>query len=302
MSRGATLAVSSYVLWGLSPIYWRIEGDVPLIDVILWRAGAAAVLLLGIQIVRGTFSRLRLLVAKPKDLLMFGLNAFLLSSNWLAFIWVVTSNRVLEASLGYFINPLMSVLLGVLVLRERLRVVPMLAVLLAAFGVAILTYDVGTVPWPALYLAGSFATYGLFRKTSRAGSVDGLTIETMLLFPFVLALLLYRMVSGEGIVEFQDFGLNFWLIGAGVVTIAPLLLFAASTRLIELWVVGMLQFVAPILQFVLAVWLWNEPFSGGVALGFVLIWVALAIFAVESFWQIRRARLLAQNDQVRRAK
>ncbi len=302
MSRGAIFGVSSYVLWGLSPIYWRIEGDLPLIDVILWRAGTAALLLLGIQWCRGSLSQLRFFVAKPKDLLMFVLNSFLLSSNWLAFIWVVTSNRVLEASLGYFINPLMSVLLGVLVLRERLRLLPMLTVLLAAFGVAVLTFDVGSVPWTALYLASSFALYGLFRKTSPAGSIDGLTVETLLLFPFVVALIVYRMFSGAGIVEFQDVGLDLWLIGAGVMTIAPLLLFSASARLIELWVVGMLQFVAPTLQFVLAVWLWNEPFSGGVALGFVLIWVALAIFAAESFWKFRRARLLAQSYQVQRAK
>ena len=295
MNRGVLLGVSAYLLWGLSPIYWRIEGDVPLFDVILWRAAAAAVLLVGWQLVNGSLSRLRTLVASPRDLLMFTLTASLLATNWIAFIWVVTTDRVLEASLGYFINPLMSVLLGVVVLRERLRLVPMMTVLIAACGVLVLALDVGSVPWIALYLAGSFALYGLFRKTSPAGSWDGLTIEMLVLLPFVLSLLVVRALSGDGVFGLSDIGLDIWLIGAGAMTIAPLLLFSASARRIELWIVGMLQFLAPTIQFFLGVLWWNEPWGGGQALGFVLIWFALVVFVVDTGAQIRRVRRFSRS-------
>ena len=294
MNRGVLLGVGAYLLWGLSPIYWRIEGDVPLFDVILWRAAAAAALLVGWQVIGGSLPRLRALVARPRDFLMYALTASLLATNWIAFIWVVTTDRVLEASLGYFINPLMSVVLGVLVLRERLRLVPMLTVLIAACGVLVLALDVGSVPWIALYLAGSFALYGLFRKTSPAGSWDGLTIEMLVLSPFVLCLMVVRALSGDGVFGLSDVGLDIWLLGAGAMTIAPLLLFSASARRIELWIVGMLQFLAPTIQFFLGVLWWNEPWSGGQALGFVLIWLALIVFVVDTGIQIRRARRLSR--------
>lgn len=297
VNQGVLLGVWAYLLWGLSPIYWRIEGDVPLFDVILWRIAAAAVLLVGWQLLNGSLSRLRALVATPRNLGMFVLTSLLLATNWIAFIWVVTTDRVLEASLGYFTNPLMSVVLGVVVLRERLRLVPMITVLIAACGVLVLALDVGSVPWTALYLGGSFALYGLFRKTSPAGSWDGLTIEVLLLLPFVLSLLVYRALSGDGVFGLSDIGLDIWLIGAGAMTIAPLLLFAASARRIELWFVGMLQFLAPTIQFFLGVWLWNEPWGGGQALGFVLIWIALVVFVVDIGVRVRQLSRLAAGSR-----
>ncbi len=293
VNRGVLLGVLAYLLWGLSPIYWRIEGDIPLFDVILWRAAAAAAILVGWQLIGGSLSRLRTLVAAPQDLLKYGLTASLLATNWIAFIWVVTTDRVLEASLGYFINPLMSVVLGVVVLRERLRLVPMTTVLIAALGVLVLALDVGTVPWIALYLAASFALYGLFRKTSPAGTWDGLTIEMLLMLPFVLCLLVVRALSGDAVFGVSDIALDIWLLGAGAMTIAPLLLFSASARRIELWIVGMLQFLAPTIQFCLGVLWWNESWGGGQALGFVLIWLALVVFVVDTGVEIRRVRRFA---------
>jgi len=293
VNRGALLGVSAYLLWGLSPVYWRIEGDVALLDVILWRAAGAALLLVGWQLLRGSFRRLRALVAQPRDFLMFVLTASLLATNWIAFIWVVTTDRVLEASLGYFINPMMSVALGVVVLRERLNLVPLLTVLVAACGVLVLAVDVGAVPWTALYLGGSFALYGLFRKTSPAGSMDGLTIEMLVLLPFVLCWLVVRALSGDGVFGLSDIGLDVWLIGSGAMTIAPLLLFSAAARRIELWIVGMLQFLAPTIQFLLGVVLWDEPWGGGQALGFVLIWLALIVFVADAGLQVRRVRRIS---------
>ena len=293
MNRGVLLGIGAYLLWGLSPIYWRIEGDVPLFDVILWRTVAAAAMLVGWQVIRGSQPRLRSLVAEGRARLMFALTALLLASNWITFIWLVTSERVLEVSLGYFMTPLMNVLLGVVVLRERLRLVPMLTVCVASCGVLVLALDVGGVPWAALYLGGSFAVYGLFRKTSSAGSIDGLTLEMLALLPFVLCLLVVRALSGDGVFGLSDVGLDIWLLGAGAMTIAPLLLFAASARRIELWLVGMLQFLAPTIQFFLGVLLWDESWSGGQTVGFVLIWLALIVFVAETGIQIRRMRRLA---------
>lgn len=295
MNRGVLLGVSSYLLWGLSPIYWRIEPEVPLFDVILWRSATAAMLLVAWQIFRGSLARLREFVASPQDLLRFAWTAFLLGTNWIVFIWVVTSDRVFEASLGYFINPLVSVVLGVVVLRERLGLVPVMSVLIAASGVLILAVDVGSVPWTALYLAISFALYGLYRKTSPAGSMDGLTIEMLVLLPFVLCLLVVRAVVGDGVFGLHDFGLDVWLIGAGAMTISPLLLFSAAARRVELWIVGMLQFLAPTIQFFLAVLLWNEPWGGGQAVGFVLIWTALAVFVADIVVRIRKAKRLSDS-------
>ncbi|MDE0065605.1 MAG: EamA family transporter RarD [Acidimicrobiaceae bacterium] len=290
MNRGALLGIGAYLLWGLSPIYWRIEGDVPVFDVILWRTAAAAAMLIGWQMGTGSLTRLRSLVAAPRARLMFVATSLLLASNWVTFIWLVGSERVLEVSLGYFMTPLMNVLLGVVVLRERLRLVPMLTVCVAACGVLVLALDVGGVPWAALYLGGSFAVYGLFRKTSPAGSIDGLTLEMLVLLPVVLCLLGFRALSGDGVFGLSDVGLDIWLIGAGAMTIAPLLLFAASARRIELWVVGMLQFLAPTIQFFLGALLWDESWSGGQAVGFVCIWLALIAFVADTGTQILRAK------------
>ena len=299
MTRGVLLGVGAYLLWGLSPIYWRIQGDVPLFDVILWRTAAAAALLVGWQVFRGSLPRLWSLVAEPRARLTFGFTALLLASNWITFIWLVGSERVLEVSLGYFMTPLMNVLLGVVVLRERLRLVPMLTVCAASSGVLVLALDVGGVPWAALYLGSSFAVYGLFRKTSPAGSIDGLTLEMLALLPFVLCLLVVRALSGDGVFGLSDVGLDIWLLGAGAMTIAPLLLFAASARRIELWLVGMLQFLAPTIQFFLGVLLWDETWSGGQAAGFVLIWLALIVFVTETGIQIRRTTRLAKPSNPR---
>ncbi|MCY3850721.1 MAG: EamA family transporter RarD [Acidimicrobiaceae bacterium] len=292
MNRGVLLGTGAYLLWGLSPIYWRIEGDVPLFDVILWRTAAAAAMLVCWQTAAGSLTRLRSLAAEPRARLMFAATSLLLASNWVTFIWLVGSERVLEVSLGYFMTPLMNVVLGVVVLRERLRLVPMLTVCAAACGVLVLALDVGGIPWAAIYLGGSFAVYGLFRKTSPAGSIDGLTLEMLVLLPFVVFLLVFRALSGDGVFGLSDVGLDIWLLGAGAMTVAPLLLFAASTRCIELWVVGMLQFLAPTIQFFLGALLWDESWSGGQAVGFVCIWLALIVFVADTGVQIRRARRL----------
>jgi len=292
MNRGVVIGATAYVLWGLSPIYWRSVDSVAAGDIVIHRVLTTLLFLGAIQLAGRTFGRVRSLVADPRARWMFVLTAVLLASNWLVFVWAVNDDRVLEASLGYFINPLVSVVLGVIVLGERLRVGSMAAVVVAAVGVVVLTVDVGRLPWVSLFLAATFALYGLIRKTSPAGSLDGLTLEMFVLVPFALVALLVRAGAGESVLTTQSLGMNVWLLGAGVITAAPLLLFATAARRIELWLVGMLQFIAPTLQFVLGAVVWNEPWSGGQAVGFVIIWMALGDFVAG---QLRIARSAAKR-------
>jgi chloramphenicol-sensitive protein RarD len=281
MNRGALTALAAYVLWGLSPIYWRLVDDVASIDVVLGRTVATGLFLLALHLGGKTLHRVRSQVTSPRAAGMFVLTAALLGSNWLIFVWAVNNERVLEASLGYFINPLVSVVLGVVVLRERLRLLPMLSVGIAAVGVVVLALDVGAVPWVSLTLALTFGAYGLIRKTSPAGSLDGLTLEMCVLIPIAVAALAFRAFAGDGVVGVSVPGRDVWLLGAGVMTAAPLLLFANAARQIELWLVGMLQFTAPTIQFFLGTVVWDEPWSGGQAVGFIIIWLALIAFATE---------------------
>jgi len=292
MKRGVVIGAAAYVLWGLSPIYWRSVDSVAAGDIVIHRVLTTLLFLAAVQFAGHTFGRVRALVADRRARAMFVLTAALLASNWLVFVWAVNDDRVLEASLGYFINPLVSVVLGVVVLKERLRIGSLVAVAIAAVGVVVLAIDVGTVPWVSLYLAATFALYGLVRKTSPAGSLDGLTLEMFVLFPFALVAMLVQVGSGDSVFTTASVGLNFWLVGAGVVTAAPLLLFASAARQIELWLVGMLQFIAPTIQFVLGAVVWNESWSGGQAVGFIIIWAALGVFVVE---QLRVARGATQR-------
>ena len=289
MNRGVSIGILAYVLWGLSPLYWRLLDDVPAGDVILFRIVTAAVLLGVLQTAARSWPRVRGLVTDPRARWVFGASALVLTSNWLVFVWAVNDDRVLEASLGYFINPLVSVVLGVVVLRERLRPVPLLCVGIAAVGVLVLTVDVGTAPWVSLFLAQTFGLYGLLRKTSPAGSLDGLTLEVSTLAPVALAFLVVRAAAGDGALGVSVPGRDLLLLGAGLVTAAPLLLFASAARRIQLWLVGMLQFIAPTIQFLLGVVLWDEEWSGGQVTGYVIIWIALVVFAVEGMVATRRA-------------
>lgn len=287
MHRGVAIGALAYVCWGLSPLYWRSVDSVAAGDVVVHRILTTGVFLVALQLLGRTLRRVRTLLVDPRARWMFVLTAVLLATNWLVFVWAVNDDRVLEASLGYFINPLASVVLGVVVLGERLRPGALVAVVIATLGVVVLAVDVGSLPWVSLVLAATFALYGLVRKTSPAGSLDGLTLEMFVLFPFALGVLLLRAGQGESVLTEASVGMNVWLLGAGVVTAAPLLLFAHAARQIDLWLVGMLQFIAPVLQFVLGAVVWGEPWSGGQAVGFVIIWTALAVFVAD---QLRAAR------------
>jgi chloramphenicol-sensitive protein RarD len=227
-------------------------------------------------------------VRQPRVFWSFAASAFLLSANWLVYIWAVNNGHVIEASLGYFINPLVNIMFGYLLLKERMRPAQWGAIAIAALGVAWLTWQSGSVPWIALVLAATFGAYGLLRKTAALGALEGLSFETMVLFPFAAAYVGWLTVSGEN--AFINAPLDMTrvlLIAAGPITAIPLLLFATGARKIPLSILGLLQYLSPTIQFLLGVWLFHEAFSSDRLVGFLMIWAALALFAGEGLLRSR---------------
>jgi chloramphenicol-sensitive protein RarD len=219
---------------------------------------------------------------------LFLASSALIATNWYVYIWAIGHGRVVDASLGYFITPLVNVLTGWLVLKERLRPVQWAAVVTAAVGVAWLTWAQGTLPWIALVLAASFSTYGLLRKTATLGALEGLTLETLLLGPIALAGLGWAITQGQAVFPGATLDLQGLLVLTGPLTAVPLLLFAAGARRIPLSLLGMLQYIGPTIQLALGVWLFHEPFAGARAQGFAIIWAACALFSAELWWRSRR--------------
>lgn len=289
LNRGVSLALAAYVLWGLSPIFWRL-GDGSAGSVLVVRVLATSVVLGVLHFARDRARGIRAVLRDRRTVVVMGVSASLLAVNWLLYIWAVTNDRVLESSLGYFLNPLVSVVLGVTVLGERLRSLQWVAVAIAAIGVLVLSVDVGRVPWVAVTLAATFGLYGLIRKTSPLGSLDGLSIEVALMLPIAIVALGVLTTVDGGTEVVSAPGEWAWAAGTGLMTAAPLLLFASAARRIELWMVGVLQYLAPTLQFLLGVFAYGESWSGGQAIGYVVIWSGLAVFAADGIIRGRRLR------------
>jgi chloramphenicol-sensitive protein RarD len=278
---GVLSAAFAYVLWGLFPLYFKQLSEIAPLDVLVHRIVWSLAFLLVVLAARRQWAWLREVLRQPKVLGAFAISALLLSANWLTYIWAVTHDHVIDASLGYFITPLVNVLLGYTVLHERLRTIQWTAVALAAAGVLWLAWQGGQLPWIALVLACTFGGYGLMRKTAALGALEGLALETMLLAPAAFALLAWSAWRGTSSFPSSNDLVNGLLVGIGPVTAIPLLLFAAGARRIRLATLGLLQYLAPSIQFMLGVWLFHEAFSPGRLLGFSLIWLALLIYSVE---------------------
>lgn len=289
MRAGILSAALAFLCWGLFPIYFHALGDVPPMQIlahrVLWSLGFLLVVLL----VMRQWKWLAL-VRQPKVFWSFVASSFLLSANWLVYIWAVKNGHVLDASLGYFINPLVNIMFGFLLLKERMRPAQWCAIAIAALGVAWLTWQAGSVPWIALFLAASFGGYGLLRKTAALGALEGLSFETMVLFPFAAGYVVWLTLHGENAFLNAPSDTTRWLlVAAGPTTAIPLLLFASGARKIPLSILGLLQYLSPSLQFLLGVWLFHEAFNSTRAVGFVMIWAALALFAGEGLWRSRLA-------------
>jgi chloramphenicol-sensitive protein RarD len=289
-------AIGAYVIWGFLPIYWKALQQVPALQILNHRVVWSLVFLAILISARKNWSPLRLAIRQPKIVLVYGLAACLLAVNWLTYIWGVNAGFIVETSLGYFINPLVNVLLGVLFLREKIRPLQWVPIGMATAGVLYLTFSYGSLPWIALVLAFTFALYGLLKKTAPLGSLHSLTLETGILFVPSLLYLVYVALQGSGIFIEYNTLTNLLLVFTGVVTAVPLLLFGAAARSINLSLLGLLQYIAPTCQFLIGVLIYNEPFTQARLIGFSIIWAALFLYWLESFLAHRRASRLAAAD------
>jgi chloramphenicol-sensitive protein RarD len=286
VSRGFWLGAAAYSIWGLFPIYWKLVADVPAGQVLAHRIVWSCVALAAI-LARPSRRRLPRGSITPRVVLLYLAAAVLIGVNWYLYVWAVGHDFVVETSLGYYITPLVNVLLGVVILRERLRAITWTAVALAACGVGVLTWAYGTPPRVALGLAASFGTYGLVKKTAPLPPLEGLALETVLLALPAAAYLIAADRAGTGALLHGARATDVFLIGGGLVTIVPLLLFASAVRTVPLSTMGLLQFISPTIQLVLALAIYHEPFGRSRVAGFAAVWLALVMFAVE---ETRRRR------------
>jgi chloramphenicol-sensitive protein RarD len=280
---GLAAALAAFFFWGLFPLYWKLLAAVPALEVVAHRVTWGLVAVVAWVTMRGRWAEARAVASRPRTILRLAGSGALISLNWLLYVWAVTHAHVVDASLGYFINPLVNVVLGVVVLRERLSRAQVIAVALAASGVAVLTIAHGRLPWIALALALSFGLYGLARKTVSADAVTGLLWETALLTPLAAGYLAFLGRQGTGAFGASPATSALLALG-GPVTAVPLVLFAVGARALPLSTVGFLQYLSPSIQFLLAVLVFREPFTAVHAATFAFIWTALAILT----WDLRR--------------
>jgi chloramphenicol-sensitive protein RarD len=281
---GMLYAFGAYFIWGLTPIYWKLIRHVPAIQLIGHRIAWSFVLLAVVLLATRQWSELRALASERKILRIYFVAAVLVGANWFIYVWSVNAGYIVEASLGYFINPLLSVLLGVIFLQEHLRPFQWIAVALAACGVIYLTVTYGRLPWIALSLAFTFGFYGLVKKLAPLSSLQGLTLETGILFLPAVVFLSYQEKLGEGAFLHTGIRADLLMAGAGLVTTIPLLMFVSAARRISLTMIGIMHYITPTCQFLLGVLVYREVFDSSRALGFGIVWIALVIFAVEGYW------------------
>ncbi len=281
MNKGIITGIGTYILWGLFPIYWRLLEQDPAVEILAHRMAWSFVFVTLILTGQHEWAWLKGSMRDRRTVLTYTLAAILLSINWYTYIWAVNAGYVVEASLGYFINPLVNFLLGVIFFKEKLRRVQLAAVLIAVLGVVYLTINYGSLPWISLVLAFTFGMYGLIKKIAPLESMHGFSLETIVLFLPAFAYLLYRQVTGVGAFIHQGGVITLLLILAGPVTSIPLLMFGYAARRIPLSMLGFIQYIAPTLQFLLGVFVYLEPFPPSRLVGFSLIWLALLVYSLE---------------------
>jgi chloramphenicol-sensitive protein RarD len=285
---GVLYAGMAFFIWGISPVYWKAMQQVPALEIVTHRVVWSFVFLIGLTLVQHRWDEFRATLKNPRLLLTLTLTTLLVGGNWLLYIWAVNAGYMLQASLGYYINPLVNVLLGMVFLKERLRRWQALAVILACTAVVFRTVSHGELPWIALTLGFTFGLYGLIRKVAPVSSLVGLTVETLLLTPPGIAYLVYLQGHGAGALFRFNGSLDALLIGTGVFTAVPLLFFNLGARRINLSSVGLMQYIAPSGMFLLAVLVYGEPFTMVQLWTFVMIWTALAVYSIDSVRTYRR--------------
>lgn len=283
--RGFAFGLAAYGSWGIFPVYLKAVARTPVLEVLCHRVAWAMVLLVAIAWRQDGLADVRQALRRPRTVAALCASTVFIAVNWLVYIFSVVHGRMLEASLGYYINPLVNVLFGVALLHERLRPLERLAVALAATGMVWLALHLGQPPWISLVLASSFGLYGLVRKVAPVGALTGLTVETLLLAPFAIGTLAWRLATGRAAFLSGDTRLDVLLLLAGPLTAFPLLCFAAAARRLPLSTLGFIQYLSPTLQFLLAVLVYGEPFRRAQAGAFAFIWSALALFAYQNAWR-----------------
>lgn len=287
---GALAAAVCYLLWGAFPLYWKQLHAIGAFELIAHRYVWTLVVVLGIMVAQRRVGEVRAALGSARSFSVNALSATLLAANWTVYVWGVNHGHVIETSLGYFLVPLVNVAAGRFVLHEHLRRLQWAAIALAAGGVALMIFQLGRPPWIALSLAGTWGGYSLMRKRSPLGAVTGLTVETLLVAPLALAYLLWLQHAGTGAFGRVDARSHALLLGAGIVTAVPLVLFAYAARRIRLSTLGLLQYLAPTVQFALGVAVFHEPFSRDRALSFAFIWAGLLLYSADNLWAQRRPR------------
>jgi chloramphenicol-sensitive protein RarD len=285
--RGYSAALAAFGIWGLFPLYLIGLRNVSATQITAHRIVWSCVFVLCWLVVVGEFGKLREAFSRPGVLLRLVASAFFIAVNWIGFAWAVNNHHVLEVSLAYFIGPLLNVLLGIFVLRERLNAAQWVSVAFAAAGVAYLTFIAGRTPWIALMVGSSFAFYGLIRKTVSIDALPGLAVETILLTPFAAGYLIWSEMHGAGVLGHSSTLVDALLLAGGVLTSVPLVLFAFGARQVPYSTIGVLQFIAPTLQLLCGLVVFKEPFESSRASGFVLIWIGLAVYAGNALWRAR---------------
>lgn len=290
--RGLALGAGAYALWGLFPLYWPLLEPAGAVEIlahrIVWSTLTLGVLVLLLR----RRSQLRAILADRRVALLLLVAAVTITSNWATYIYGVNNGRVVETSLGYFINPLVTVLMGVVILRERLRPVQWGALGVGLAAVVVLTVDYGRPPWIALILAFSFGTYGLAKKSAGVGAVESLAFETAVIAPFALSYVVLLGVRGDGHFGTEGVGHALLLVTTGLVTAVPLIMFGAAATRVSMVSLGLLQYLAPTLQFVLGLVVFSETMTGGRWVGFSLVWAALVVFTYEALRHRRRQLVL----------
>ncbi|MDI1337294.1 MAG: EamA family transporter RarD [Lacunisphaera sp.] len=292
-ARGALAATSGFLFWGLVPVYWKQMQSIPAFELIAHRMVWSLVFLLGVIAWQGNFPALRDAFRSKRLVGLNLLSSALLTANWTIYVWAVNSGHVIESSLGYFLVPLANVTFGSLLFHERLRPLQWVAIGCAAAGVGLLLVRLGHAPWIALTIAVTWAGYGLLKKKSALGAITGLTVETLLLFPLAAAALLWWHHTGEGALGRVDVRLHVYVLSVGVITALPLLMFAYGAQRVRLTTLGLLQYLAPSVQFLIGYFFYHEPFDAVRLQAFAVIWCGLAIYSADGFWVQRHSLLRA---------
>lgn len=287
--KGILLAVSAYCMWGFAPLYFKLLHQVSATEILIHRVVWSFVFMVIIMLFIGGFSRLRLVFKQPKQLLVLTITSILIAGNWLLFIWAVNNDHMLDASLGYFINPLLNVLLGMLFLGERLRKLQWVAVGLASIGVLVQLISFGSIPIVSLALASTFGFYALLRKKVNVDAKSGLLVETAILLPVALIYLIATLDNTSANMLTNTWQLNAMLMAAGIITTIPLLCFAGAATRIPLSMLGFFQYIGPSIMFILAVSLFNEPFDAEKGVTFGFIWSALLVFTLDMAYKRKTA-------------